>query len=332
MKKTMIRVFSLVLACAMLLGCAMLTSCGDDRRKIVIYTSVEDFQIEHMQKRFQEKFPQYNIIIEYKSSGDHAATLKSAGKNARCHITHNLEYGYASELAAAGVLADLAGIVDFTCFTADTALSTYYAPELRNGGAIIVNKAVLKEKGLSAPASYADLLKPEYKGLISMPNPKASGTGYMFLLSLVNAWGEEAAFAYFDQLADNVLSFTSSGSGPVNALVGKEVAIGLGMTAHAVQEINSGEDLEVIFFEEGSPYSLYGQGIIAGNETDEAVVEVFKYLAGELSMELCASFYPEKIYKDQDFSLSNFPENIHYADMSNNTPERKAALLEKWMH
>ena len=332
MKNMMARACSLLLAVAMILGCVMLSSCGDSRKKIVIYTSVEDFQIEYMQAKFAEKFPDYNIIIEYKSSGDHAATLKSAGKNAGCHITHNLEYGYAAELAAAGVLADLNGIVDFTCFTADTALSTYYAPELRNGGAIIVNKTVLEEKGLPMPTSYEDLLNPVYKDLISMPNPKASGTGYMFLLSLVNAWGEEAAFAYFDQLAENVLSFTSSGSGPVNALVGKEVAIGLGMTAHAVQEINDGENLEVIFFEEGSPYSLYGQGIIAGSETDEAVLEVFKYLAGELTVELCENFYPEKIFSDKDFTLENFPQNIQYADMSNNTPERKAELLAKWMH
>ena len=332
MKKRIVRILSLILAGAMLFGCAMLASCGDDRKKIVIYTSAEDFRIEYMQKQLNAKFPQYNIIIEYKSSGDHAATLKSAGTNAPCQITHDLEYGYAAELAAAGVLADLTGLVDFTQFTQDTALSTFYAPELRNGGAVIINKTVIKEKGLSVPTSYEDLLKPEYKGLISRPNPKASGTGYMFLLSLVNAWGEEAAFAYFDRLAENVLSFTSSGSGPVNALVGKEVAIGLGMTAHAVQEINNGEDLEVIFFEEGSPYSLYGQGIIAGNETDEAVVEVFKYLVGELTAELCGNFYPEKIFADIDFALENYPENIPYADMSNNTPERKAELLAKWMH
>ncbi len=332
MKKIISRALSFILASVMILGCVMLVSCGDDRKKIVIYTSSEDFQIEYMQEKLNEKFPEYNIIIEYKSSGDHAATLKSAGKNAQCHITHDLEYGYADELAEAGVLANLEGIIDFSQFTDDVALSKYYAPELRNGGAIIVNKAVLQEKGLSVPTSYEDLLKPEYKGLISMPSPKASGTGYMFLLSLVNAWGEEEAFEYFAKLADNVLSFTSSGSGPVNALVGKEVAIGFGMTAHAVQEINNGEDLEILFFEEGSPYSLYGQAIVAGNEEDEAVVEVFKYLVEELTPQKCEKFYPEKIFKNKDFTLKNFPTNIVYADMSNNTPERKAALVAKWTH
>ena len=191
---------------------------------------------------------------------------------------------------------------------------------------------VITEKGLDIPQSYEDLLDPQYKNLISMPNPKASGTGYMFLLSLVNAWGEDKAFEYFDKLSENILSFTSSGSGPVNALVGKEVAIGFGMTSHAVQQINEGENLKIVFFEEGSPNTLYSQGIISGYETNEAVVEVFKYLTGELAKEQCQLFYPEKIFKNEDFVIENYPSNIVYADMSDNTPERKADLLSKWSH
>lgn len=76
----------------------------------------------------------------------------------------------------------------------------------------------LAAKNLPAPASYDDLLKPEYKGLISMPSPKSSSTGYIFLLNMVNERGEEAAFAYFDQLAENMSGqgFTTSGSGPVH--------------------------------------------------------------------------------------------------------------------
>ena len=80
-----------------------------------------------------------------------------------------------------------------------------------------------------------------------MPNPKASSTGYMFLKAFVNSMGEEEAFAYFDSLYPNMLSFTSSGSGPVNALVQKEAAIGLGMTFQAVNEINKGSNLQILF-------------------------------------------------------------------------------------
>ncbi len=93
--------------------------------------------------------------------------------------------------------------------------SKKYLPEYINSGAIILNTQVMEKNGLDVPTCYADLLKEEYRGLISMPNPKSSGTGYMFLKSLVNAMGEDAAFDYFDQLSENILQFTSSGSGPV---------------------------------------------------------------------------------------------------------------------
>ena len=59
--------------------------------------------------------------------------------------------------------------------------------------------------------------------------------------------GEDAAFAYFDKLAENVLQFTASGSGPMQALTSGEAMIGLGMTFQAAQEISKGAELEIHF-------------------------------------------------------------------------------------
>ncbi len=329
--KNRFRTFTmLMLTLSLLFGTVLFSGCGTGKKEIIIYTSAEDFRVAYMQKRMDEQFPEYKVIFEYKSSGNHAASLKAAGKNAECHISHDIEYGYAAELAELGIYADLKDISDFSVYTADAAASTYYTPTYRNGGAIILNMDLIQKKGLEIPESYEDLLDPQYKGLISMPNPAASGTGYMFLLSLVNAWGEDEAFAYFDKLSENILSFTSSGSGPVNALVGGEVAIGLGMTFQAVQQINADENLQIKFFEEGSPYTLYGQAIVAGNETDPAVIEVFQFLSTTLTEEVCEAYCPEKIFADKDHTLTNYPSQITYSDMKNNTPARKAELLAKW--
>lgn len=333
MNKLTKRILCAVTSITMALSCmTLLSSCSKDKERVVIYTSSEDYIVDFMREKLNEKFPDYDIVIEYKSTGDHAATLKSAGKNAGCHISHDIEYAYAEGISKSGTFADLKDIIDFDIFTEDVVNGTYIVPEARNGGAIILNMDVIKEKGLSEPTCYEDLLDPQYKGLISMPNPKASGTGYMFLLSLINKWGEEAAFKYFDDLSENILSFTSSGSGPVNALVGKEVAVGLGMTYTAAQKITEGENLKIVYFDEGSPYSLYGMSIISGYEENEAVVEVFKYLAGELNIEKNEQFCPEKLYKDKDFKPENYPDSITYSDMSNNTPERKEDILSKWNH
>lgn len=305
--------------------------CGDAKEKVLIYSSAEDYRIEYMDERLQEEFPEYDITIEYMSTGNHAAKLLSEGKETECDITHDLEYGYMEQLDKKNVFADLSSY-DTGIYVDDVVKSNNYLIEYRNGGAIIVNTNVLEEKGLEEPKSYEDLLKPEYKGLISMPSPKSSGTGYMFLKNLVNSWGEEQAFTYFEKLTENILQYTSSGSGPVNALAQEEVAIGLGMTGQAVVKINEGYPLKVIYFEEGSPYCLYGQSIIKGKEEKVAVIEVFDFMVNTLNYELVAKFFPEKIYKDKDYIIENYPTNIEYGDMSSNDIEEKERLLNKWVY
>lgn len=321
---------------AILLICLLLplvlSGCSKAKEKVLIYTSAEDYRIEYLTQRLKDTFPDYDITIEYLSTGNHAAKLLAEGTKTDCDISYDLEYGYMAQLDALETFADLSSY-DLSIYSDDTVVSNDYIIEYRNGGAIILNTKVLADKGLTEPTSYEDLLKPEYKGLISMPSPSASGTGYMFLKSLVNAWGEDEAFSYFDKLTPNILQYTSSGSGPVNALIQGEVAIGLGMTGQAVMKINEGStNLKVVYFAEGSPYSLYGQAMIKGKETKAAVKAVFDFLINTYNYENNEKFFPEKIFKDKDYVVANYPTNIKYADMSNNTIDEKTRLLVKWKY
>ena len=306
-------------------------SCAPAKERVLIYTSAEDYRVEHMRQCLTEQFPQYNIVIEYMPTGNQAARLMAEGETTDCDITYDLEYTYLQKLADAGLLADLSAY-DFSIFAEDTVRSSYYMPDYRNGGAIVINPAVLKDRGLDKPTCYDDLLDPKYRDLISMPNPNSSGTGYMFLLAMVNQRGEDEAFAYFDKLSENVLQFTSSGSGPVNALIQGEVAIGLGIIGTAVKAINDGAELEIIFFEEGAPYALYGQGMIKGKDARPAVKEVFDYLYGTYGYLNCENFFPERIYADRTFTVENYPADIPYSDMSGDTAATKDRLLAKWTH
>ncbi len=300
----------------------------DSSNKVVIYSGAEEYRNEYFLKRIQEEFPDYDVTIEYMPTGNLAAKLAAEGTETDMDIFYDLDFSYAGLVEE--YLADVSEY-DQSIYVDDCKVeSGHYLAATRNGGAIIVNPEVLKEKGLEEPTCYEDLLKPEYKNLISMPSPKSSGTGYMFVKSLVNAWGEEKAFEYFDGLAENVLQFTESGSGPVNALVQGEVAVGLGMTAQAVTAINDGADLKLLFFEEGSPYSLYGYAIPKGKETRKAVVDVFNFFYTTLVMEDKELYYPEQVFVGQVNSIENYPTDIPYADMSGNTTEEKTRLMENW--
>ena len=305
-------------------------------KAVVIYTSTEDYNMELLQKRLDEAFPDYEIVVEYMSTSNIATKVIEEGSKCECDIVFHQDYSYLDLMIEAGVLANFNDKYDLSIYTDDAITDlnkNYVLPGIRNGGAIIINKKVLSDRGLSKPKSYKDLLKPEYKGLLSMPSPKSSSTGYMFYLALVNAWGEQKALEYFDGFAENVLAFTTSGSGPVNALKNHEAAVGFGMISQAVEEINSGNDeLEVLFFDEGSPYALLGTSVVKGKETRSDVMAVMDYIYSTYHIESCETFYPEQIYKDKQFEKANFPKDIVYSNMNNNTIKQKEKLLKKWKY
>lgn len=314
-----------------LFACTLM-GCGTqkDDNSVIIYSSAEDYRNEYYMSRLQEQFPDYDISIEYIETANHAAKILAEGEKTECDISLDVEYNYMQKYSDYLASMEEYSLDGFMEDMRDESKKIF--PKTRNSGAIVINMDLLIEKKLPEPTCYEDLLKPEYKNLISMPNPKSSGTGYMFLKALVNSMGEDEAFAYFDKLSENVLQFTSSGSGPVNSLVSGEAVIGLGMTAQAVTQINEGVNLKIIYFEEGAPCSVYGYGIIKGKENRECVREVFDFFYETLILEDCELFFPEQIYKGVTFEIDNYPSNIVYADMSNNSIEEKERLLSKWMY
>lgn len=322
----------IIVAVLMLMVLCASVGCGTQKNdnSVTIYSSAEDYRNEYLLARLKEQFPQYDITIEYMETGKHAAKLLAEGTDTEGDITFNLENGYMQQCSQYLARMDGYSMDIYLPGLRDEEYKIF--PQERSSGAIIINMELLQEKGLPEPASYEDLLKPDYKGLISMPNPKTSGTGYMFLKSLVNSMGEEEAFKYFDKLSENILQFTSSGSGPVNSLVSGEAVIGLGMTAQAVTQINEGADLKILYFEEGAPYCAYSFGVIKGKEERQCVREVFEFFYNTLNYENCERYFPEQIYEGIQFEIENYPVNIPYADMSNDTIEEKERLLAKWMY
>ena len=326
------KLLSLLLVLALCLGgMTALAGCGKKGETIIIYSSDEVYIEEYFQERLNEKFPDYDIVFEHLSTGKNAAKLKSEGANTSCDIVWGLEVGYLDEMT--DLLADISDYSD-DHYVEDMQMGNgKYLVAHRYSGCMVVNTKVLKDKGLAKPTSYKDLLKDEYKGLVSMPDPKSSGTGYIFLKSMVNAWGEEETFDYFDDLSKNIKQFTAEGRGPIDDLKLGEVAVALGMTSQAVMEIEAGQPFEIVFDEEvGAPYTACGYGIIKGKEDNEAVKEVFDFFYEELVQEEKDKFLPETIFKDQEMKVEGYPTNIPYADMKGNTADEKKRLLEKWIY
>lgn len=333
--RNLIRILAAVLA-VLILCISLMVKVRSDRNpavkeSVTIFTSIEDYRIDYLQKELDQAFPNYDVNIVFYSTGSHMEKLLNEGVKTECDITHSLGYSYLQQLDSKGYLADLGGY-DKAIYDKGLVISDKFLPQERGSGAVIINTQLLKEMHLKEPRSYEDLLDPKLRGLVSMPNPKDSSTGYMFYKSLVNAWGEKKALAYFDRLTDNVLQYTQSGSGPLKAVSEGKAAVGLGTTATAVTAINDSKPIKITFFKEGAPYTVYGQAIIKGKEKRKAVRDVFGFLVNNFNYKNCALYMPEKLYKDKTFTLKNYPQNIVYADMSNDTVEEKERLLAEWKY
>lgn len=303
------------------------------RESIVVCASTEQYRNDALQEQLAERFPQYNIVVMYMSTGKAAAKVYAEGPGTEIDMLVGLETGYMNKIRNS--LADISGMSRIPYMegleTSDN--DNRWVTWERQAGAIIVNTDILEKHGLTEPETYADLLKPEYRGLVAMPDPKSSGTGYFFYKNWVNLWGEEAALNYVDQLHGNLKQFTESGSGPIKLLRQGEVAIGLALTFQAVSEINDGQPFRIIYPPEGSPYSLTGTAIVAGHEEKSGVKEVYDFIANEFLVYDKAYFSPELIYAGQQILLENYPEDIPYADMTGiQDDQEKERLLAIWKY
>ena len=207
-----------------------------------------------------------------------------------------------------------------------------YAVNGKTYGAFLVNTEVLKEKGLPVPASYSDMLNPEYAELISMPSPLSSGTGYSYYNGMVTMLGLEDGLAYFESLNPNIREYTTSGSAPAKAALRGDVAIAYGLLWQCVKYANENEGMTVVVPDQGLAYDLFTMGMIAGHDEKPAVKAVFDCLYLELNRPQCALFNPDIIYTDMPAAeIPNYPTGFGEITMEGMFDfGYKQDLLDQW--
>ena len=317
-----------LIACAVLL--VGITTVKNDN-SIIIYSSMEQFRNDELQEQLNEQFPELDVYVMYMSTAKAAAKLSIEGTNSDADIVVGLDNAYMSKVAEH--MTDVTSYSQLVYENDMVVESGKYLTWERQAGSIIVNKAILEKENLPIPETYEDLLNPVYKNFIAMPDPKSSGTGFFFFKNLVNVLGEDEAFAYIDELAKNIKQFTESGSGPVKLLIQGEIAIGLGLTFQAINELNNGNDFLIIEPEYGSPYSLTSTSMLEGRQNNPDIVRVFEFIVNDYMIYDKMYGSPEKVLKVQENAIENYPENINYADMTGiEDIEEKERLLAKWKY
>ena len=137
-----------------------------------------------------------------------------------------------------------------------------------------------------APTSWADLLKPEFKGQVMVAHPSSSGTSYTAMCTALQLMGDEAGWKYLTEYAGQVLQFTKSGAAPAKFVGQGEAAVGIVFSHDIVAEIENGSPLELTFPSEGTGYEIGGMGIIKGAKHLDAAQKWFDWALEPATQEL----------------------------------------------
>jgi iron(III) transport system substrate-binding protein len=198
-----------------------------------------------------------------------------------------------------------------------------------------INTVALQKAGASLPKSWADLLKPEYKGLIQMPTPQASGTAVTMVYSLIEMMGEDEAFAYMAKLSKNVQTYTSSGTGPSKGVNVGDCAIGIQFSPAFFQMKANGQPIAIVFPIEGFGFEFPAASILKGAKNYEAAKIFMEWLVSKKGQDVLKStgtyFYPVIDDAEIDPVMPAFSSlNVVGVDLSYYSA-RKQQLVERWV-
>lgn len=139
------------------------------------------------------------------------------------------------------------------------------------------NTELLAKKKLPIPKTWADLLKPEYKGEVQVADPRASGTAYTMIATLVQLMGKDQAFDYLTALHKNVSTYPRSGTGPIKAVARGETAVSISFIHDGTGEKTQGFPVEVTTPADGTGAEIGSMSIVKGARNLESAKKFYEW-------------------------------------------------------
>lgn len=262
--------------------------------EITIYTALEDDQIAKYLPLFNQKYPDIKVNIVRDSTGIVTAKLLAEKANPQADVVWGLA---ATSLLVAdkeGMLEPYTpeGIDKIRASFKDTKNPPHWVGIDSWFSAFCVNTTELAAKNLPLPTSWNDLLKPEYKGLIVMPNPNSSGTGYLSVSAILQLMGQDEGWKYLDKLNDNIAIYTHSGSKPCKMAGAGEAVIGISFDYRAIKQKADGQPIEAVFPEEGSGWETEANALVKKATLNPAARTFLDWAISSEIMQEYAKSYP----------------------------------------
>lgn len=188
-------------------------------------------------------------------------------------------------------------------------------------------------KDIPYPEKYEDLLIPELKGKIDMPNPETSGTGYTLLASLEQERGSDEAISLFYKLKQQSASTTFSGITSAQRLAMGEVTVAISFLGDQLRFTNSGYSIHSTIPPKAG-WEIGAVSILRTSDNRSAAKELVDFVlasdAQTFYMNTAFSIPVKPNIKVNQLLDSVNMENLLTTYRFDLAAERRDGLLEKW--
>ncbi len=258
---------------------------------LLVYTAIEPEWLPKYKKAFEEANPGIRIKWLREGTGTITARILAEKEAPRADIVFGLATSSLLVFKAQNMLEaytprdfdKLSPVMrdasDSPCWVGIHAYATGFC----------MNRPEMEKRGLAAPQSWEDLLRPEYKDLIVIADPAASGSSYMNLAAWMQIWGEEKAWTYVDALRSNLKMLVASGARPAAMAAQGEVPIGVSYRALAEPFLKRRAPLDIVV-PENAGWEMDACAIVKGTAKLEAAQRFMDFCCSEAVAKLGAEF------------------------------------------
>ncbi|WP_141993978.1 extracellular solute-binding protein [Bacillus sp. B4EP4a] len=275
-----------------------------DEEKVVIYTNGDEEATAAMETSLKDAGYEGKYVLQSLGTSELGGKLLAEGTEIEADVVTMSSYFIESAQEQHSMFKDLS----FSTKALEQN-PAYYTPILANTGSIFVNTEVLKQKGLQMPTTIKDLTKPEYKGLVSIPNILDSSTGWLLVQAIISQYGDaEGKKVLHDLIANSGPHLESSGSGPINKVQAGEVAAGFGLRYQAVMAKESGLPIKFVDPTEGN--FSYTESVAVVKKDNEAKTSLAMKMAETISKDArkeLLKHYPVALYEGEKVTEKNKP-------------------------
>jgi len=263
---------------------AMVTAAPATAQKLVLYTASNPEIEKVIMETFQKTHPQINVQAINLSTGPVVQRAIAEKANPQADVVWMVNDVALNQLKAAGVFEpyEPKGAKVPDGFRDPDGFWTAHNATIM---AMAVNTKLLAEKKLPMPATWEDLTKPVYKGMISIAGATKSGTGLTIAMTMYDAYGWE----FLDKLHANIFQYQSSGSTPARQAAAGEVVIGLTYDTAIIQEIRAGQPIQMVYGGM-SPNVMEGAGLVAKGPNPTEGKLFLDFLFGPVAAKAFAPF------------------------------------------